>query len=394
MPPHPHGRSAFQPSRVPSQSEIADIIATPDNPGLRNLRITACYGELSRAIAARIGHENVNWCTFATWASRTAGRFIRLADLDERVRAVVEERLGAADTGESLRETFRHLAGGFGVIEDRIVEAAKDLVRDTSAEVAAGNLSVFAELAPLFSTMISALDESAAGRRDVVTPLIASLQSGPTSHGGQDLLRHAVADYAEARSLGDPRSKAERVLRANAQVGAHEQVRLQPHIHNAMTASLADRVSALLRVRVVDGPLSPAGVSLSSLLESRLQPYRLALEDIWLQIATSYLMTLELPTGTMRLGRDLPSLPGEPIFPPELSELQDADLLRILRIYRADGATSHGSGASIWSELSDRMQYILELFRSRQQDQSLFHPPFDATAMAAIRRGTVPIVGV
>jgi hypothetical protein len=242
--------------------------------------------------------------------------------------------------------------------------------------------------------MIPALDAAAAGQRDAVTMLTASLKPGPTSQGGQDLLRRAVADYAEAGALRDPRRKAERILRANAQVGAHEQIRLQPHIHNAMTASLADRVSALLRGRAFFDPRSPAGVSVSSILESRLRPYRMALEDVWLRIATSYLMTLELPDGTLRLGRDLPNRPGEPIFPAELSALQDAELLRILRIYRADEATSHGSGASIWSDLSDRMQFILELFRSRQQDQSLFHPPFDATAMAAIERGTVPLLGV
>jgi hypothetical protein len=75
-------------------------------------------------------------------------------------------------------------------------------------------------------------------------------------------------------------------------------------------------------------------------------------------------------------------------------ELQDAELLRILRIYRADEVSARGSGASEWSHLSDRMRYILELFRSRQQDRSLFEPPFAAPVLAAIHRGSVPLLGV
>jgi hypothetical protein len=393
MPADSHESSAFPQPRLPSQSEIAAIIATAD-PSLRNLRITACYGELSRAIAGRIGRDNVNWCTFATWASKTAGRFIRLADLDQRVRAAVEECLGRTVAGGSLRQSLRPLSTGFGLIEDRIVEAAKDLAVETSAEVAAGNLTVFAELAPLFSALLSAFDESSAGKRDAAMSVIDALKPGPTSQGGQDLLRHAVSDYAEARSLRDRRDKAERVLRANSQVGAHEQIRLQPYIHDAMTASLADRVVALLRSRVAGGERSSSTLSLSAVIEARLRPYRLALEQIWLQVATSYLMTLELPSGTLRLGRDLPSLPGQPIYPVDLAEIHDTELLRISRIYHAGGVTADGSGASVWSNLSDRMRYILELFRSRQQDQSLFTPPFDAAAMAAIDRGTVPLLGV
>ncbi len=105
-------------------------------------------------------------------------------------------------------------------------------------------------------------------------------------------------------------------------------------------------------------------------------------------------MTLELPNGTLRLGRDLPNAPGQPIFPADLTDLQDAELLRILRLYHAGGVNARDSGASDWSNLSERMRYILELFRSRQKDQSLFEPPFEAAAMAAIQRGTVPLLGV
>lgn len=390
----PDDTSASAPARVPPPSEIADIIAMSGAPSLRNLRITACYGELSRAMADRIGRDNVNWCTFATWASRTAGRFIRLADLDQRVRAAVETALERAGAGDPFQRSVRHLSDGFGRTKDRIVEATKELAADTSAEVAAGNLTVFAELAPLFSSLIATLDSEVADPRAAVSPIIESLKPGPTSQGGQDLLRRAVSDYADACRVADPRQKAEIVLRANAQVGAHEQIRLQPYIHNAMTASLSARVSTLYRNEADAGVPASRARSVSALLEARLRPYRMTLEAIWLEVATSYLMTLELPDGTLRLGRDLPHLPGEPIYPADLDAPRDAELLRILRIYRADGTTAYGSGASVWSDLSDRLRYILELFRSRQQDRRLFEPPFGTDAMTAIRSGIVPLLGI
>jgi hypothetical protein len=381
-------------TRIPPQSEIAEIIAASANPSLRNLRITACYGELSRVIAATAGTENVNWCTFATWASKTAGRFIRLADVDERIRAAFQDVLGSVGSINTVRNSLRHLPGGSEFVHERVLEAAKDLAAEVSAEVAAGNLTVFAELGPLFSAMVSAMEELKTGSRVAANRVIETLQPGPTTQGGQDLLRRAVSDYFQAMAITDGRQKAEMVLRANAQVGAHEQIRLQPYIHKAMTTSLADRVNARIRWKLRETTTESIGQRLAIILDARLRPFRAALEQRWLQISTSYLMTLELPNGTLRLGRDLPSVPGQPIFPADLTDLQDAELLRILRIYHAGGVNAHDSGAADWSNLSDRMRYILELFRSRQKDHDLFEPPFEAAAMEAIQRGTVPLLGV
>jgi hypothetical protein len=161
-----------------------------------------------------------------------------------------------------------------------------------------------------------------------------------------------------------------------------------------MTTSLADRLTARIDQKLRETTSSSIGARLSALLDARLRPYRSAVELGWLQIATSYLMTLELPSGTLWLGHDLPNDPGQPVFPADLAVLQDAELIRIFRVYHADGVNAHGSGASDWSNLSERMRYILELFRSRQQDQRLFEPPFDPATTAAIRNGIVPLLGV
>jgi len=65
------------------QVEDVDRIAAMVNPVIRNLEITECYAELTAAMRARSGGA-ADWCSFATWASRQAGRTIRGEDLLER----------------------------------------------------------------------------------------------------------------------------------------------------------------------------------------------------------------------------------------------------------------------------------------------------------------------
>ena len=83
---------------MPTVADVDRIAALAD-PVLRNLQITQCYCELSRAFAARTGGAPANWCTFATWASKQAGQTIRKEDLArtfERLFAESPERRRAA----------------------------------------------------------------------------------------------------------------------------------------------------------------------------------------------------------------------------------------------------------------------------------------------------------
>jgi hypothetical protein len=75
-------------STVPSVEDVRRIVAV-SSPVIRNLEITNCYAQLSAAMAQRTG-PCANWCTFATWASRQAGRTIRGEDLIE----TLQTRLG------------------------------------------------------------------------------------------------------------------------------------------------------------------------------------------------------------------------------------------------------------------------------------------------------------
>src|SRR6266487_3492504 len=74
---------------APTIEEI-DSIALGADPVLRNLQITQCYCELSSVFAERTG-LCVNWCTFATWASKQAGQTIRREDLQRTMGALLKK---------------------------------------------------------------------------------------------------------------------------------------------------------------------------------------------------------------------------------------------------------------------------------------------------------------
>jgi hypothetical protein len=52
--------------------------------------------------------------------------------------------------------------------------------------------------------------------------------------------------------------------------------------------------------------------------------------------------------------------------------------------------TPAGSAARDWTKLSDRMNFIVDLFRSRQADPNLFTPPYSSAQREAILSGRVP----
>jgi hypothetical protein len=168
-------------------------------------------------------------------------------------------------------------------------------------------------------------------------------------------------------------------------VGLHEQSRLQPYIKGSLNAP----VRRLLRT-VTAGRLPGL---LQSAMESLLKPVAERAGNLWRELATREMMRLRLPTGILELGRDLPVIPGQPLYPEYLRTIEDPELHQLLTEYGAADSTSYGSGASDWAYLPSRMGYICELFRSRQCDPTLRGRPFSPEQEAEILGGEVPTGG-
>ena len=351
---------------------VADIDATASmaEPILRNVRITAAYGQLSSAFAGWLP-GGANWCTFATWASRQAGTTIRKEDLARVVADRVRMHLERRPILQRVHRVFGLSVERLSALVGDVSQALPGIDR-ASYLVAVGNRKVFEEIGREFARF---LDENGASTE----AFIRVLREGPPPEG-QELLRRAFVNYQAARGALDATARAQLLLLANVQIGLHEQTRLQPEIRGAMDAALLDVADTRRRIldRLVDvigaGPLRRVHTEGRLLLNAVADEIGEHLRLVARAVITDHLMSIALPhVRTLRLGSD--AVTG---YPDALSTLTNPDLLSLLHEYDATPDAPSGSAAVDWSVLSQRLHFIADLFRGYQEDPSLFEPPFDS----------------
>lgn len=385
-------------SELPSLlDQVHAVVALDDQPVLRNLLITQCYYELSAELVKLLGGGNAHWCSFATWASKTAGRFIRNEEVpsvlrwlilsDEAEREALLPRIlrrrgqGEPEWGSASRVSAIDLIAPWWGQGLGLMDLPERILCELSSDIAVGNLKVFEELGPLFARMIQLYRGCPRPGKAQLAALLEGLQSGPSPEGGQGLLRSAVEHYHEAMLTDEQDKKAELILLANARVGLHEQVRLQPYIARSLNAP----------IRCMIESVGPRGRRLPEALQSMVLDKIEKLQAIWRLLATKEMMTMRLPDELLELGHDLPAPPGLPLHCAELATIEDRELHELLREYDAHDQTTAGCGAEDWASLSERMSYILELFRSRQCCPRLLERPFSRDQHAEIVAWRVPM---
>jgi hypothetical protein len=377
---------------VPSQEELQTIIQMKD-PVLRNLHITQTYHVLTVALTELFGEENVSWCAYATWASKTAGFFIR----KDVVPALIHDFLQRADAlTRSIAELQDRLLGPWSAsvgVQFVLTQTISEVTDEVSRQTARGNHLVFTELAPLYAAMLEAFKASEHHDPEVLGHFLKRLTPGPVEQGGQDLLIRAVTHYHAALFEEDPRARAELLFLANALVGYHEQVRLQEPIVAALNAPLREVfLDCLVRYAGVSGerPVERGFGYAERSLRTVFSPLATRLERLWRELSTRSLMRIELPDAALRLGEDIPALNAEHDFPPHLLRLEHPELVALMaRLDRTTDDTA-GSAARDWGNLMDRMNLIVDLFRTRQQDRVLYDQPFTFMQVEAFRQGRVP----
>ncbi|MGH9263951.1 MAG: hypothetical protein ACRD1D_04605 [Acidimicrobiales bacterium] len=420
----------MQATSVPSRTRVDEIVAL-DQPVLRNLLITQGYHDLSDAMTALLGTGDGTWCMFGTWASKTAGAFIRGDELPAAARGMVR---ASPVVQEQASRVERALQEGCHVAVaplDLAEEVAGRLAGDVSLYIGQGNKVVFEEMGGAYAQFIAVAtsgdlsDESmdrllgqfepGAAQPDAVTVDWTARTVRSDRRGGQSLLREMLRHYYLAMSETDGHKKAQLVLYANALGGIHEQTRLQPYVEKALDAPVADLFREMLHARATAGETDPhRRHAVHCAVDCLAHPAARSVEILWQSCATVALMTMPLPDGTLRLGEDLPAPPGAPLFPAALAAIDLPALADLLAQYgaltprpRAGGnrtlrsveqdldrlrhrPTAAGSGAADWASLSQRMRFILELFRSRQQDAVLRSQPFSEDQRRALAEEVVP----
>jgi len=356
-------------SAEPTVADVERIVAIR-NPVIRNLEITYSYSRLAAACARRNG-EGANWCTYATWASRQAGGTIRGEDLLENLeRCFGRSRWVLHPIATLWRRILRR---GLFQPETRLGRLAAELhtpfdaFERASDAVARGNLKVFEEIGLQFARWL-----------------------GGDQPEGHPLLRQAFGHYDRLRLERDPGKRAELAFLGNLKIGLHEQARLQPQILEALDAAFQaqeDLGRRTLRALFPSAPrwwqaLEAPAAALTGLSARALQrsSSRLAREVI-----TESLMVLALPGRVLALGRNLIDA-----YPHELLEPTDPELKELLARFEPVPPAPDDCGVRDWSDLHQRMHFIVHLFRVFHFDEKLSDPPFTPAEVGSFKRGVIP----
>jgi hypothetical protein len=373
-------------AKAENQLSVTQIAGTTD-PVLRNLLITQRYHDFALALRAAGAGEDATWCAFAVWASKTAGATIRGEVLPQRAQELFETH-DKASGGVLAR--FNHAVVDMvrrRLSHDHLAQVAESVTADVSKSIADGNLLVFAELAPLFATLLEARTSSAEPNRDALfAALEPSLSTLQGTQDGSDVVG-AFRGYIDA--VCSTNDRAPTVLRANVLAVAHEQQRLQPKIDEALSAAVTDTIKRVIEEDVVDHV--PTGTA-RRLFDWVTDDVCRTMDEAWDTALTETIMQLTTKSEVFNLRDSVPPLPAG-MFPPELKNLSGTPAADTVAVWDRTGGSGAPSGAHDWADLHERMNFIVNLFRSRQRQAALFEPPFTEEQVAALRQGHMPRQG-
>jgi hypothetical protein len=372
--------------------EDVDRIAAMDDPVIRNLEITECYADLSRDMRDRTAGA-ADWCTFATWASRQAGRTIRGEDLFGTVDRMLGRRSWIIAPLASLSRLL--LRKGLFQPDTPLGHAVAaihtpfDAFECASAAVAGGNLKVFAEIGREFARFLATVPPEARESSPEFLSFVGQLRPGPPPDG-QGYLREAFAHYQRQRHESDPASRAAWILLANLKIGLHEQMRLQPQIAAAVDAPLTTAVDLGTRVLhlLIPGARNwPAAIhgpaaAVIGWAAARMRREAVAVTQ---EAVTASMMVLSLPTIVLSLGRNLIA-PVPKVLAGDAPDFLEA----FVRDYDPCPPGGTACAAKDWCDLRQRMHYIVHLFRAYADESTLFSRPFTPGQVAAFRAGSIP----
>jgi hypothetical protein len=425
--------SATNPSTFVTKHWIQAVYRTTDTP-LRTHRITLSYSKFAAyldhklfgegSVGSRMANgkaivsSNANWFNFATWGTYTLGPNIRNDGAPQRLETLPNSiRRRVAPSIVQSRSADGELVG-------RALAWGQELIF-----LSAGKALL--HFKGLDGPGLTRPFETPKADRDHVLDALNWSGQQWIDEGHLDLIddgfecfRLVLRRAAHLRALAGNPDKIDDEIQADPYVAkllflatclltAAEQ-----DVVNRALAVVIDSVPARV-LKTVDGRLSrlahwrrgvPEQVAAYDLL-ARLNHAEIALSDTWARLMTRYLLVIVLPTEILQLGRDVPlRSPTGPMFPAPLMNVAvdgetysqygpagDIELvkkmLRKLKLFVGALDRSQagvGSAARDWRRFDDRMNWAISLFRSRQQDSSLYWPPYSVEDTRKIVGGEMP----
>lgn len=340
------------------------------DPALCNLAITLAHRRLSLLLREITGEEaGANFHSWAVWGSKKAGVTIRQEDLDGAlhdatwVSGVVGLVVGlgaAAATTVALALAELASAAGVGLVvlggllgavsgawTGRLI--ARWSRRRAAALVLEGNRLVLDDIGRQTARFVAAFHGKEHIGDEELARFVDAMDARPAAEGGQELLQRAFRQYARAANARDVRVKHEACYYANCLAILNEHIKLQPYIEGSL-------------------------------------PF------IVRKCVTERMLTFEIGALELAVSQDVPALSGH-AFPPTLATLEDSELTAFLTGpggWDRSKDSLVGSRAGDWSKLTERMGYIVNLFRCFHADASVHEAPYGTEQVAAIERGVVP----
>jgi hypothetical protein len=385
-----------EPISLPISRADVEIIASSgfplweplDTMQLRNHRITLAYGDLSHQLSLLIagnddrGEWDANWCTFATWSSLTIGTCIDRQPEHGLINHLVRH------FPPPLRRFF------YGSAEALLSRGHGAIYRT----LAVGNRLVFLEIGTAISHFLEYFDPAHDGSHQPsfegywsnVNSFLAGLRHldpswVATAPPDPDTLRAGMRAYYDAINETNGKAKAELVLLGNLLLGAYEQTRVEDYLAATLTIFTTSRLHRLVRGSK-PGLVPFIGRGLGA-------PF--STSYAW--FATRFFLALELPSSggmaELMVGQPVPSLSGSKQqldFPEILRHIALPPLQAVLTCYDLSKRRYKHTRSRNWASFADRMNYITNLFRSRQRDPSLFESPWTPAQQASLLEGKLP----
>jgi hypothetical protein len=413
---------------------IWEVANTPDTD-LRAHRIALTYYYLARQLDAFVNGRdsvwdriddrktptdvNASWFNFATWATVTVNR-----DLSLRRSPAGTSRLLPVPIRRSVTPLIFTLRASDG---QRVSRALSFGQRAVFVSVA------FAILARMGTKGFGSPTQTSVPKQ--VRTRVKQLGKWDTCEyvsrtrhlqviwDAMEYYQHAQRAHTEATGLAKPRqslrvkqlraAQARCMLLANLMIGAVEQDILDAAVNEvidqvpALAESAFVRRAAMWGDRYLQVPREITGLQ----LPWQLHHQSFEIRNAWARFVTDQVLVYTLPAETLRLGRDVPPRRiSEPFYPPDLSDLTTlpqrfpsdtpdewdnygAQACRLVLAFDRSRDDGRGSAARDWRRYDERMNWAVTMFRSRQQDVTLFWSPYSAEDQDRIRRGNLPLRG-
>jgi hypothetical protein len=413
-------------------------VANTKDTDLRANRVALTYWQFARALDSYINADesvwacideqrelavsNANWFNFATWATVTVNRDLSLRQTPSGV-----ERLLPGMLRKTMTPIMFNVKASDGQRVSRALSWGQRLVFVSTTLIFLRRLHAYAA---------GALEGNSPEEEEVRNSTFADVL-GLGRWGNLDYLdrdRHltvvwqAFGHYEQAAKFSaeirerrkDPERgslqllyalRARSILFANLMISAVE----QDILHQAVGETI-NQVPRRFTEALTDGATRwserLAGVPRQiTALEFPFQiaPITKSATEAWARFMTSQILVVMLPSETLRLGKDVPPRSAiAPFFPPDLNDLSslpkgpgvqapsgddmrlNEGVFNLVANFDRSLGDGRGSAARDWRRYDDRLNWIVNMMRSRQQDRSLWWSPYSVDDQKRILSGHPP----